>query len=490
METNKDNPGPVPARPSLLRNWLSLTGLVTVIGALFSFIQLFILDTVAHFSNPYISILTWMVTPAFLVLGLFLTVVGELRERRRRKGAVSLIATVQIDLSRPRDRRNMAIFLVVAVLFLLLSAVGSYNSYQFTESVQFCGETCHTVMKPELTAHALGPHARVACADCHIGPGASWFVRSKLSGSYQVYATLFYKYPRPIPTPIKNLRPARETCEQCHWPQRFIGNLDRTFNYFLSDPTNTPYSIRMLLKIGGSDPLLGPVAGIHWHTAVSNRVEYAATDPARQVVPWVRMTDPQGVVTVFRAPRFTNSVSQDQIRTMDCIDCHNRPSHQFASPDDAVALALALGQIDRTLPWIKTNVISALTRPYHTDTEAREGIATALAESYPNDPRVSQIIPVAQRIYDDNFFPEMQSDWKAYPNNIGHLMWAGCFRCHDGSHKSADGRVITASCEACHIILAQGSGPELQQLTPEGQPFKHPGGDVDNTCNECHDGTL
>ena len=235
METKKENPDPRPAQPSLLRNWMSLIGLVMVIGALFSFLQLFILDTVAHFSNPYISILTWMVAPAFLVLGLFLTVVGELRERRRRKGGVSLMSMVQVDLSRPRDRRNMAIFLSGAVLFLLLSAIGSYNSYQFTESVQFCGETCHTVMKPELTAHALGPHARVACAECHIGPGASWFVRSKLSGSYQVYAVLFDKYPRPIPTPIANLRPARETCEQCHWPNQFIGNLDQTTHYFLSD---------------------------------------------------------------------------------------------------------------------------------------------------------------------------------------------------------------------------------------------------------------
>ena len=492
METKKENPDPRPARPSLLRNWMSLIGLVTVIGALFSFFQLFILDTVGHFSNPYISILTWMVVPAFLVLGLVLTVVGELRERRRRKGGVSLISMVQVDLSRPRDRRNMAIFLSGAVLFLLLSAIGSYNSYQFTESVQFCGETCHTVMKPELTAHALGPHARVACAECHIGPGASWFVRSKLSGSYQVYAVLFDKYPRPIPTPIANLRPARETCEQCHWPNQFIGNLDQTTHYFLSDPSNTPYSIRMTLKVGGSDPLRGAVGGIHWHTSASNRVEYAAADPARQKIVWVRMTDAQGVVTVFKTKNFTNDVPKDEIRTMDCIDCHNRPSHRFMSPDSAVALAMDLGQIPRDLPWIKTNAVFALTRKYNTDSEAREGIATALADHYSGNPRIQQVIPVVQRIYADNFFPEMKSDWKAYPNNIGHLMWPGCFRCHDGNHKSVEGKVITASCDACHSILAQGSGAELLQLTPGGQPFKHPGGDLggENSCNECHDGTL
>ena len=384
----------------------------------------------------------------------------------------------------------MAIFLSGAVLFLLLSAVGSYNSYQFTESVQFCGETCHTVMKPELTAHALGPHARVACAACHIGPGASWFVRSKLSGSYQVYATLFDKYPRPIPTPIKNLRPARETCEECHWPNQFIGNLDQTFHYFLSDASNTPYSLRMTLKVRGSDPLRGPVSGIHWHTSPSNRVDYVATDEARQDIPWVRMTDAQGVVTVYRTSGFTNAVSPGLTRTMDCIDCHNRPSHRFNSPDDAVDLALSLGQIDPTLPWIKTNAVFALTRTYHNETEAQQGIATILAENYPNDPRIHEVIPVVQRIYDDNFFPQMKSDWRAYPNNIGHLLWPGCFRCHDGNHKSADGKVITASCNACHVILTQGNGPQLQQLTPGGQEFQHPGGPYDNTCNLCHDGTL
>jgi hypothetical protein len=492
METKEANPNSRPARPSLLRNWMSLIGVVTVIGALFSFVQLVIMDTVAHFSNPYISILTWMVVPAFLIFGLLLTLIGNLRERRRRKGGGSLMSTIQVDLSRPRDRRNMAIFLSGAVVFLLLSAVGSYNAYQFTDSVQFCGETCHTVMKPELTAHALGPHARVACAECHIGPGASWFVRSKLSGSYQVYATLFNKYPRPIPTPIANLRPARETCEQCHWPSQFIGNLDQTFHYFLSDATNTPYSIRMTLKVGGSDPLSGPVSGIHWHTSASNRVEYVATDPARQNIAWVRMTDAQGVVTVFRTPRFTNDVSPSQIRLMDCIDCHNRPSHRFMSPDEAVDTALDLGQIPRALPWIKTNAVFALTRKYNTESDAREGIATLLAENYSGNPGIQQAIPVVQRIYADNFFPEMKSDWKAYPNNIGHLLWPGCFRCHDGNHKSADGKVITASCDACHTILSQGSGAELLQLTPGGQPFKHPGGDVGggNSCNECHDGTL
>ena len=160
--------------------------------------------------------------------------------------------------------------------FLLISALGSYQTYEYTESVQFCGQACHTVMKPEMTAYLHGPHARVACAQCHIGPGATWYVRSKLSGTYQVYATLFNKYPRPIPTPVKNLRPAQETCNQCHWPKEFVGDLDRTYHYFLGDKTNTPYSVRLILKVGGGDPTHGPVGGIHWHMSIADKVEYIA----------------------------------------------------------------------------------------------------------------------------------------------------------------------------------------------------------------------
>jgi nitrate/TMAO reductase-like tetraheme cytochrome c subunit len=397
-----------------------------------------------------------------------------------------------VDLSRPRDRKRMAVFILGSLIFLLLSAIGSYHTYHFSESTQFCGQVCHTVMKPELVTYQHGPHARVACVQCHIGPGAEWFVKAKISGTYQLYAVAFNKYPRPVPTPIKNLRPAQETCEQCHWPKKFVGNLDRTFTYFQGDPTNTPYSIRLSIKVGGSDPTHGPVGGIHWHMTVGNSVEYIATDAARQKIPWVRVTDSQGVVTVFREAKFTNDISRYEIRKMDCIDCHNRPAHRYVSPDSAVNLALEQREIDPALPWIKTNAVFALTRPYQTAVEAREGIATALAERYPNDPRIRPAIAVLQQIYADNFFPEMKASWNVYPDNIGHMIWPGCFRCHDGKHKTDDGkRIIKANdCNACHTILAQGSGAELQQLSPGGQPFKHPGGDYDLSCNDCHNGGL
>ena len=178
-------PGSEPTlmRAPLLRNWLSLSGLVVAVGSLFSFLLLFILDSATHVANPYIGILTYLVAPGFLLAGLFLILVGALWQRHRLKAGAPL-PPLQIDLSRPRDRRILGIFIAASLCFLLLSAVGSYQTYQFTESVQFCGQACHTVMKPELVTYLHGPHARAACAECHIGPGATWFVRSKLSGKH------------------------------------------------------------------------------------------------------------------------------------------------------------------------------------------------------------------------------------------------------------------------------------------------------------------
>jgi nitrate/TMAO reductase-like tetraheme cytochrome c subunit len=338
----------------------------------------------------------------------------------------------------------------------------------------------------------------VACAECHIGKGASWYVRSKLSGAYQVYATIADKYPRPVPTPVKNLRPAQETCEECHWPQKFVGNLERKYSYYLGDETNSPFTVRMLLKVGGGDPTHGPVEGIHWHMNIGNKIEYLATDEARQKIPWVRMTDQQGVVTEFRSPRFTNSVDEAQIRVMDCMDCHNRPAHRYKAPNSAVNLAMSLGDIDSTLPYIKTNALYVLTRTYTNETQALRGIATTLAEKYPGNkfPKqqtgLKKTIDAVQKIYQDNFFPEMKASWQVYPDNIGHKDWPGCFRCHDGLHKSGDGkRTIKANdCNACHTILAQGAGAELEQLSPSGLKFKHPGDEVDGACNDCHTGGL
>jgi hypothetical protein len=249
-----------------------------------------------------------------------------------------------------------------------------------------------------------------------------------------------------------------------------------------------------LLKVGGGDPTHGPVGGIHWHMNVGNKIEYIATDEARQKIPWVRTTDPQGVVTEFRTPNFTNDLGQFTIRTMDCMDCHNRPAHMFKTPESAVNLAMALGKIDRALPYIKTNAIGVLIKPYQTETEGLQNIATTLEARYPQDARIRPVIDVVQQIYKDNFFPEMKANWRAYPDNIGHKDWPGCFRCHDSKHVTPDGkRSIKASdCNTCHVILAQGTGNEIDELNPRGQKFAHPEEEYDPAyqCTDCHNGGL
>jgi hypothetical protein len=254
--------------------------------------------------------------------------------------------------------------------------------------------------------------------------------------------------------------------------------------------------------VGGGDPTHGPVGGIHWHMNVGNKVQYLATkvdtngvwvaDESRQKIPWVRIINEQGVITEFRTPGFTNAVAESAIRTMDCMDCHNRPAHKYKTPNDAVNLALSLDQIDRGLPWIKSNAVFTLTRDYTNEVQAVQSIATHLASQYPDSPQIRAAIGAVQQIYTNNFFPEMKASWQTYPDNIGHKDWSGCFRCHDGKHATADGkRTIKASdCNTCHTILAQGSGAELDMLTPSGQLFKHPGDEVDGACNDCHTGGL
>jgi len=402
-------------------------------------------------------------------------------------------ARVDFGRSRPRDRRFLGFFALGAALFLLLTAFSSYQPYHFTESVAFCGETCHTVMQPEFTTYQHGAHARVSCAECHIGSGASWYVKSKISGAYQVYATAFNKYERPIKTPIRNLRPAQETCERCHWPEKFTGNLDRSYVHYLSDKRNTPYTVRLSLRVGGGQPGEGFFGGIHWHMNVANKIEYFAADPQRQVIPWIRMTSATtGEVRVFRAKDFQGEPPPASVRRMDCMDCHNRPAHAYQTPNQAVEVDMALGKISTRLPYIKQTAVEALTTEYPDTGRAFEGIAAALRRKYQADDEVAPATAAIQRIYKEDFFPKMKADWRTYPSNIGHKDWPGCFRCHDDKHRTADGgaTVRSGDCNACHTILAQGRGEELSRIAPQGVEFKHPGGDLDPgvLCSDCHNG--
>jgi hypothetical protein len=495
MNTNP----PPPARPrSHFNNWISAIGGVVAVGALFSFALLVWMDFTQGDRNPYLGIFTYIVAPGFLISGLGLAFFGAWAQRR---WAIKHAATVpdkwRLDFSNPAQRRYMILFGVGATGFIMLSAFGSYQTYHYSESVQFCGEVCHKAMNPEFVTYQRSAHARVDCVACHIGAGAEWFIKAKINGTHQLITYTLNTYNRPIATPLKQLRPAQDICAKCHWPEKFHGNVELTNEHFLSDKKNTPFTVRMLLHVNKSAPG-GPPGGIHWHVSDSQKVEYYATDDKRQDIPWTRVTNlKDGTARVFRTPGFTGEPPANRIRVMDCLDCHNRPAHVFPSANDAVERALANGSLTRALPNIKREAVKAMTQEgIKTDADAAQKIADHLRAKYTDKALAAELpaaIATVQQVFATSIFPERKADWRVYPNNIGHKDWSGCFRCHDSKHKSEAGQVIASNdCNSCHTILAQGKGAELAQLDARGFEFKHPDGELDPelSCTDCHNGGI
>src|SRR3989338_6261651 len=287
------SPAPPPKPPSLLRNPLSLAGIVVAVTSTAFGLPLMFADMLSRRTHPYLGVVVYLVLPFAAAGGVGLVVLGALweRRRRRRRPGLAVPPWPRIDLNRPAHQAAVIGALTAVMTMVVLLSVTGYRAYHFTESVEFCGLVCHQVMKPEFTAYQHSPHARVACTQCHVGPGADWFVRSKISGAYQVYAVTLKKYPRPIETPVKNLLPAQETCEQCHWPAKFFGAQQKVYTHYLADEQNSPWQIQMLIKVGGGNPALGSTMGIHWHMNIKNAIEYIASDEKREKIPWFRSTD-------------------------------------------------------------------------------------------------------------------------------------------------------------------------------------------------------
>jgi nitrate/TMAO reductase-like tetraheme cytochrome c subunit len=495
--------------PRLVYNWVSLAGVFVATIAGLLMLVLLIIAFIEDEVNPYFGVFLYMVLPPFFLGGLFLIPIGMYRhwKRVKRGEVVAYPQWPYIDLNIRSHRNASAIFFFGTIIFLALGAIGSYEAFHYTESVAFCGKTCHIIMKPEYTAYQESPHARVACVSCHVGPGAGWYAKSKLSGAYQVYATAINKFPRPIPTPIKDLRPAQETCEQCHWPEKFFGSQQKQFDHFMYDSANTHWPINLLIKTGGGDPSTGQTAGIHWHMNIGVKVEYIHRDEKRLDIPWVRVTDKKtGKITVYQNEE--NPLTEEEIkaatpRIMDCVDCHNRPSHFYNSPDHAADMALLKNHINDSLPYIKTKVVKIMAAEYETEEQALNEISKFINDYYRNRypnlyagerASIDSSIRGIQQAFAQNIFPEMKVRWDNYSSNIGHFIYPGCMRCHEGKHKSAEGKTVTRECIACHTILAQGSGARAAMAsTPEGLIFEHPDENTGEAwmemgCYECHSG--
>lgn len=286
-------------------------------------------------------------------------------------------------------------------------------------------------------------------------------MRSKLTGLRQVYAVLFDTYSRPIPSPVHNLRPARDTCAHCHWPEKFHGDKVNVIREYADDEQSSETATTIQVHVGGGSERSGVATGIHWHMNVANEVDYISTDDRRQVIPYVRVKDRYGVVREYVVDGVSPEVIQKgERRRMDCVDCHNRPSHRFSpSPERAVDGAIARGELQRTLPFIRREAVAALKQEYPDRPTAEQQIAARLlkfsqslngAQDAGRRTEIDRAIAGVQRIYARNVFPKMKVTWGAHPNNAGHVDSPGCFRCHDDEHKSKDGKVISQDCELCH----------------------------------------
>lgn len=496
-----DNAPPAKVKaPTLFRNYISFVGAAITLASVVSVVLLFLLEITSSAENPYLGILTYIIFPSILLFGLFVLFLGAIIERRRRRRSIdwSVAPYPRLDLNDPHARRAFFAFLLITFFFVSASAFGSYRAFEYTESVEFCGATCHTPMKPEFVAYKASPHARVRCVDCHVGPGAGWYVRSKLSGAYQLYSVTFNKYPRPITTPVHNLRPAQDTCEQCHWPEKFFGAQLKVFNHFGYDEKNTLRQTRMLINVGGGSPTSGGVTGIHWHMNIGNEVTYISTDNQRQVIPWVQIKDRSGNVTEYfdrNRPPTPEQINSAAKRRMDCVDCHNRPAHVYIPPDMAVDQAFAAGRLDPSLPYLKQKAVEVLSGQYDTTAQALSSIDNGLNEFYRTNYKdvysqqqasIKSAVTEVQRLSETYFFPEMKTDWQTHPNNIGHLYFSGCFRCHDGEHVSDTGKVISNDCNVCHTVIYDSANPKASVKTG---PFQHPvelGSLAGRKCESCH----
>lgn len=453
--------------------------------------------------SSYSGIITYIVMPVFLIVGLIMIPLGMIINRKKSKDPNFDPARKwpKFDLNDKATWNAFMIFTPVTIVLLIFTGIGSYKAFHITESVEFCGKLCHKVMEPEYTAFQHSSHARIACVKCHVGSGANWYVRSKISGLYQVYAVLTGVYPQPIKTPIKNLRPARETCEECHWPQKFYPQSLVVEKHFLADETNTEWDIYLQMKTGSLHKGQGLNEGIHWHINPNVEIQYKSSED-REHIFWVKYTDKKTgksyVYTDNREQKTKNKSSQT--RVMDCMDCHNRPSHDYKSPMKFINELMAAGKISTELPDIKIVAMEILNTEFPTKDSAMSYIKNHVIEYYSlmyedifkeKKKLIDQAIAGIQEGYSHNIFPFMKVKWEAYPNHIGHLEFNGCFRCHDNRHKSPEGRSISMDCNLCHKIVAQGTPDQIQTSDiMQELEFIHPNDEKQGwkkkLCYDCH----
>ena len=458
----KDRPGLV----LLTSHWLSRTGLVIVITAISTWLFVFPAEIREHVENPYKGAVVYLILPLVLLAGIVLTLTGIALGRRRIR---ERLATEVAD--RKRTFQRLIVFLAVTIgVNLVAGSQLTYRAVKYMDTPQFCGQTCH-VMRPEFVGHRGSNHASVTCAECHVEPGAAGWFESKMNGTRQLWQTLTGSYSRPVPAALESghLVPSRETCERCHWAEKIVATRLIVLPVFAADERNSESYTVLMMLVGGSH-----MKGIHHaHFAGGFEIRYAS-DRKRETIPWVEWRNVRtGETTTYLAAGTTPAQFADLEKySMQCVDCHDRPTHAYDLPDRALNRSLALGQIPATLPFIKKEGLAVLKAAYSSGADASRRIPAAIEayyeQAYPQvyAERKADIEAAGRAIlaaYERNVFPDLNVTWGTYGNSLGHTDFPGCFRCHDGSHTTADGKkTITQDCGACHEVLAhEETSPEI-----------------------------
>jgi hypothetical protein len=429
---------------------------------------LLILGLFGHMSglieNHYAAIITFMIFPAGIIFGLILIPVA-FYFRRMKWFRHSLIASsMVIDFGKKVHRRAVILFLVLSVVNITIFSLVAYEAYHFTESDYFCGAVCHTVMAPEYVAYQRSPHAKVGCVECHIGSGADWYVKAKLSGLRQVKAVLDGSYSTPIPAPVEHLRPARDTCEACHWPEKFHGKRIKQFISYTNEDQLDPTIDEIALHIGGRNPFTDKFEGIHWHVSHDVKVEYFSLNDKRTAIGKIKVTRPNGITEEY----VNGSTEEDaeegaHWRTMDCIDCHNRPTHVYDDLEQKIDEGLYSKKLNPEIPGLREDSFTVMEKEYISRDEAKEQIIENLmslqAERNGTDfvaENEKSIISSGNyllELYMGNVWPKMKVAWGTYKGHLGHRYedeGYGCFRCHDEEHETEFGKTISQDCALCH----------------------------------------
>lgn len=504
MDAPDDSPAPSGDKPpspfSYLRNWLSLAGLVIVVGSLFAFILLIAFDLTTGGQNPYVGILSYLVAPAFFFAGNALVFLGWFWGWRRRRAQ---LPPLRFDLGKLRDRRIFFVFVGGALAFMLVSAVGSYQTYTYTSSNEFCGVLCHSVMEPQFEAYPHSAHAKLSCVDCHVGTGAKGAFKAKWHGLYKVYSLAFDKFPQPLKADPHYLPPVEESCLKCHENDESLSDIAKTFHHYLSDKENTPFSVALRLKLGPDETAAAKTRGIHWHARSDTQIDFKTAAANPDVVAWIQVTHPDGQTTEYHYSPKEDALPEDipdlsqlsPAQRMDCLDCHSRPAHDFAKPNDLAEKAMRAGHLDLTLPEIKYAVAVAMSAEAADQDEGLAAIAESLQKSLRRaDPsQTASAIQTVQALYKGSIFPQMKADWRSFPNHIGHKDTLGCFRCHSDQHATFDGsKTLSASnCNTCHDVISQGEPGSMQFAAAPDTEFEHPDGAyLGFTCADCHTGAV